>query len=123
MVKISIKKDKKTVKPKPKPKPKAKPKPKPQQKESQTQSQNIVVNVGSNGITAKRTASTLQRNKVVNKQQTTPTQIYVPQALPIQQQQQPKDSLNEFIKYFKESETQKEEIKEIIKEKEKKLMN
>ena len=122
---ISIKKDKNAVKLKPKPKPKAKPKPKPkpkpQQKESQTQSQNIVVNVGSNGIVAKRRATrqTLQKNNVANKQ-TTPTQINVPQALPIQQQQ-PKDSINEFIKYFKENESQKEAIKVILKEKDQKI--
>ena len=110
---ISIKKDKKTVKPKPKPKPKAKPKPKPQQKENQTQSQNVIVNVGSNGITARRRASTqtLQKNKVMNKQQTGPTQINVPQALPIQQQQS-QQPMNEFIKYYKENERQKEMIKD-----------
>ena len=110
---ISIKKDKNAVKLKPKPKPKAKPrpKPKPQQKESQSQSQNIVVNVGSNGVIAKRRATrqALQKNNVVNKQ-TTPTQINVPQALPIQQQ--PKESMNELIKYLKDNEKQKEIIKE-----------
>ncbi len=114
MVKISIKKDKKAVKLKPKPKPKAKPKPKPKppQKENQTQSQNVVVNVGSNGITAKRAPrQALQKGKVVNRQQTTPTQINVPQALPINNQPQ-QQSMNELIKYLKESETQKEIIKQ-----------
>ncbi len=113
MVKISIKKDKKAVKLKPKPKPKAKPKPKPKppQKENQTQSQNVVVNVGSNGITAKRAPrQALQKGKVVNRQQTTPTQINVPQALPIQQQ--PQQPMNELIKYLKENENQKEIIKQ-----------
>ena len=108
MVKISIKKEEKTIKPR--------------QKQKQKQSQRVVVNIGNDVIKPRRKRAprqTLQKNNVVNRQQTTPTQINVPQALPIQQQ--PKDSMNEFIKYFKESETQKEAIKEIIKEKDKKI--
>ena len=111
MVKISIKRDDKSIKPK--------------QKQKQKQSQKVIVNIDSNVAKPKRrrtTGQVLQKIKVVNRQQTTPTQIYVPQALPIQQQQ-PKDSLNEFIKYFKENETQKETIKEIKKRRIKKLMN
>jgi len=110
MVKISIKKEEKTIKPR--------------QKQKQKQSQKVVVNIGSDVIKPRRKRAprqALQKNKVVNRQQTTPTQINVPQALPINQQQQSKDSMNEFIKYFKESETQKELIKEIIKEKDKKI--
>ena len=109
MVKISIKKEEKTIKPR--------------QKQKQKQSQKVVVNIGSDFVKPRRKwapRQALQKNKIVNRQQTTPTQINVPQALPIQQQQ-PKDSMNEFIKYFKESETQKEAIKEIIKEKDKKI--
>ncbi len=52
----------------------------------------------------------LQKKNVVNKQQTTPTQINVPQALPIQQQ--PLQPMNELIKYLKENENQKEIIKQ-----------
>ena len=105
MVKISIKKDKKAIKPKPKPKPKAKPKPKP--KESQTQSQSVVVNVGSNAIKARRaTTQTLQKN-VANKQIPIPN-IYVPQSNPLYKQS---DSTSEILKYIKESEQQKELIK------------
>ena len=110
MVKISIKRDDKSIKPK--------------QKQKQKQSQKVIVNIGSNVAKPKRRRTTrqaLQKNKVVNRQQTTPTQINVPQALPIQQQQQPKDSFTDFSKYFKENETQKEAIKEIIKEKDKKI--
>ena len=62
----------------------------------------MVVNIGSNVIKPKRkraTRSTLQKNKVVNRQQIGPTQINVPQALPIQQQQS-QQPMNEFIKYF-----------------------
>ena len=105
MVKISIKKEEKTIKPK--------------QKQKQKQSQKVVVNIGSNVIKPKRkraTRSTLQKNKVVNRQQIGPTQINVPQALPIQQQQ-PQQPMNELIKYLKENEAQKE----IIKEKEQKI--
>ncbi len=99
MVKISIKKEEKTIKPR--------------QKQKQKQSQKVVVNIGSDVIKPKRrrTGKTLQKNKVINKQQTTPTQINVPQALPIQQQPQ-QQSMNELIKYLKESEKQKEIIKE-----------
>jgi hypothetical protein len=101
MVKISIKKEEKTIKPK--------------QKQKQKQSQKVVVNIGNDVFKPKRKRAprqALQKGKVINRQQTTPTQINVPQALPIQQQ-----SMNELIIYLKESETQKE----IIKEKDKKI--
>ena len=105
MVKISIKKEEKTIKPR--------------QKQKQKQSQKVVVNIGNDVIKPRRKRAPRQALQK-NRQQTTPTQINVPQALPINQQQQSKDSMNEFIEYFKESETQKEAIKEIIKEKDKK---
>ena len=107
MVKISIKRDDKSIKP----------------KQKQKQSQKVVVNIGNDVVKPKRKRAprqALQKNNVVNRQQTTPTQINVPQALPIQQQQ-PKDSLSEFFKYFKENETQKEAIKVILKEKDQKI--
>ena len=109
MVKISIKRDDKSIKPK--------------QKQKQKQSQKVVVNIGSDAIKPKRKRAprqALQKSNTTNKQQTTPTQINVPQALPIQQQQ-PKDSLSEFFKYFKENESQKEAIKVILKEKDQKI--
>ena len=109
MVKISIKKEEKTVKPR--------------QRQKQKQSQRVVVNIGSDVIKPKRRRAprqALQKNNAMNRQQTTPTQINVPQALPIQQQP-PKDSMNEFIKYFKENESQKEAIKVILKEKDQKI--
>ncbi len=100
MVKISIKKEEKTIKPK--------------QKQKQKQTQRVVVNIGSDVIKPKRRRAprqTLQKGKVVNRQQPTPTQINVPQALPINNQPQ-QQSMNELIKYLKESETQKAIIKE-----------
>ena len=100
MVKISIKKEEKTIKPK--------------QKQKQKQSQRVVVNIGSDFIKPKRRRAprqALQKNKVINRQQSTPTQINVPQALPIQQQPQ-QQPMNELIKYLRESEKQKEIIKE-----------
>jgi len=103
MVKISIKKEEKTIKP----------------KQKQKQSQKVVVNIGNDVFKPKRKRAprqALQKGKVVNRQQTTPTQINVPQALPINNQPQ-QQSMNELIKYLKESETQKE----IIKEKDKKI--
>ena len=103
MVNISIKKEEKTIKPR--------------QKQKQKQSQKVVVNIGNDVIKPKRKRAprqTLQKNRVVNKQQTGSTQINVPQAMPLQQQQQP---MNELIKYLRESEKQKE----IIKEKETKI--
>jgi hypothetical protein len=96
MVKISIKKEEKTIKAR--------------QKQKQRQSQRVVVNIGKDVMKAKRRRAprqTLQKNKVDNK----PTQINVPQALPIQQQQ-PQQPMNELIKYIKENEKQKETIKE-----------
>jgi len=100
MVKISIKKEEKTIKPR--------------QKQKQKQSQKVVVNIGSDVVKPKRRRAprqALQKNKVMNKQQTGPTQINVPQALPIQQQPQ-QHPMNELIKYLRESEKQKEIIKE-----------
>ena len=99
MVKISIKKEEKTIKPR--------------QKQKQKQSQKVVVNIGSNVVKPKRRRAlrqALQKSNVVNRQQT-PTQINVPQALPIQQQ--PKiEPMNELIKYLRESEKNKDIIKE-----------
>ena len=95
MVKISIKKEEKTIKPK--------------QKQKQKQSQKVVVNIGSNVIKPKRkraTRSTLQKNKIVNRQQIGPTQINVPQALPIQQQQ-PQQPMNELINISKKMKNKK----------------
>ena len=105
MVKISIKKEEKTIKAR--------------QKQKQRQSQKVVVNIGKDALKPKRRRAprqTLQKNK----SQITPTQINVPQALPIQPVQ-PQQSINEFIKYFKENETQKEAIKEIVRDKDKKI--
>ena len=64
MVKISIKKEEKTIKPK--------------QKQKQKQSQKVVVNIGNDVFKPKRKRAprqALQKGKVVNRQQTTPTQI------------------------------------------------
>ena len=96
MVKISIKKEEKTIKAR--------------QKQKQRQSQRVVVNIGKDVMKPKRRRAprqTLQKSKVDNK----PTQINVPQALPIQQQQA-QQPMNELIKYIKENEKQKETIKE-----------
>ena len=98
MVKISIKKEEKTIKAR--------------QKQKQRQSQRVVVNIGKDALKPKRRRAprqTLQKSK----SQITPTQINVPQALPIQIQPQPQQqSMNELIKYLKENEKQKEIIKE-----------
>ena len=98
MVKISIKKDKK-----------GKTKPRQKQKQKQKQTQNVVVNIGSNATRAKRrtTGQALEKNKVVNKPQPTPT-INVPQANPLYKQS---DSTGEILRYIRESEQQKEMIK------------
>ena len=99
MVKISIKKEEKTIKPR--------------QKQKQKQSQKVVVNIGNDVIKPKRKRAprqTLQKNRVVNKQQTGPTQINVPQAMPLQQSKA--EPMNEFIKYFKENERNKEMTKQ-----------
>ena len=77
MVKISIKKEEKTIKPR--------------QKQKQKQSQKVVVNIGNDVIKPRRKRAPRQALQK-NKQQTTPTQIYVPQALPINQQQQSKEN-------------------------------
>ena len=92
MVKISIKKGKKTIKPKPKLR----------QKQKQKQSQKVIVNIGSNTGKARR-VSTLEKNKAVNRSTPTPN-IIVPQAMP-------QNSNNEILKYIRESEQQKETIK------------
>ncbi len=100
IIKISIKKEEKTIKHR--------------QKQKQKQSQKVVVNIGNDVFKPKRKRTprqALQKGKVINRQQTTPTQINVPQALPIMNQPQ-QQSMNELIKYLKESETQKEIIKE-----------
>ena len=99
MVKISIKKEEKTIKPR--------------QKQKQKQSQKVVVNIGNDVVKPKRKRAprqTLQKNRVVNKQQTGPTQINVPQAMPLQQSKA--EPMNEFIKYFKENERNKEIAKQ-----------
>ena len=90
MVKISIKKEEKTVKPR--------------QKQKQKQSQKVVVNIGNDVIKPKRKRAprqTLQKNRVVNRQQTGHTQINVPQAMPLQQQQSKAEPMNEFINISK----------------------
>ena len=99
MVKISIKKEEKTIKPR--------------QKQKQKQSQRVVVNIGNDVIKPRRKRAprqALQKGKVINKQQTGPTQINVPQALPINQQQQSKDSINEFIKFELKFDTEEYQV-------------
>jgi hypothetical protein len=95
MVKISIKKEEKTIKPR--------------QKQKQKQSQKFILNIGGNALRAKRraTGKTLERNKAVNRSTSTPN-IIVPQANPLSKQS---DSIGEILKYIKESEQQKEMIK------------
>lgn len=97
MVKIIVKKEKNTRK----------------QKQKQKQTQKVIVNIGKEVITRKRRAprQSLQKNSVSNKQQQTPTTVYVPQSMPVVMQPQ-QQSMNELIKYLKESETQKEAVKE-----------
>ena len=100
MVKISLKKESKVKK----------------QKQKQKQSQKVVVNIGTNVLKPKRRrkASGPIEKKAVNKQQ--PSNVYIPQPLPISQSPQPPNSMSEFVKYLKESEKQKE----VAQEKEKK---
>ena len=101
MVKISIKKDKKAIKGKPKPR----------QKQKQKQSQKVIVNIGSSTAPKRRTpAQALQKGNVVNKPTPTPN-IYVPQSNPIFKQPESQNSITDLIKYFKESDAQKEKSK------------
>ena len=101
MVKISIKKGKKTIKPKPKPR----------QKQKQKQSQKVIVNIGSSIASKRRKpAQTLQKGNVVNKPTPTPN-IIVPQSNPIFKQPESQNSITDLIKYFKDSEAQKEKAK------------
>jgi len=88
MVKISIKKEKNVRKQK--------------QKQKQKQSQKVIVNVGSNTLKRKRasTKSTIQKKQ----QQTTTPTINVPQALPVNKQD---EALNKLLIYLKERDTQK----------------
>ena len=107
MVKISIKKEEKTIKLKPKAKSKAKPKPKPKQQtqsqKEQTQSQSIVFNVGRSVAPRRRASIQTLQKKAVNNQTPTPN-IIVPQAMP-------QNSNNEILRYIRESEQQKEIVK------------
>ena len=92
MVKISIKKEEKTIKPK--------------QKQKQKQSQKVIVNIGKDVMKPKRRRAPrkeLEKNKIVNRSTATPN-IIVPQAMP-------QNSMGEIIRYIKESEQQKEMIK------------
>jgi hypothetical protein len=88
MVKISIKKEKNVRKQK--------------QKQKQKQSQKVIVNVGSNTLKRKRasTKSTIQKKQ----QQTTTPTINVPQALPVNKQD---EALNKLLIYLKERDAQK----------------
>ena len=100
MVKISIKKSEKTIKPK--------------QKQKQKQSQKVIVNIGRDVIKPKRrrrTGQALEKSKAVNKTNATPTQITVPQANPIYKQSESQNSMGEILRYIKESEQQKEMVK------------
>jgi len=98
MVKISIKKEEKTIKPR--------------QRQKQKQSQKVIVNIGNSyKPKRRRTGKALERNKAVNKQSTTPTQINVPQSMPIYKQPESQNTMNEILKYIKDSEQQKEIIK------------
>lgn len=103
MVKISLKKESRVKK----------------QKQKQKQSQKVVVNIGTNVLKPKRRrkATGPIEKKAVNKQQ--PSNVYIPQSLPISQSSQPPNSMSEFVKYLKESEKQKE----VAQEKEKKKSN
>ena len=98
MVKISIKKEEKTIKPK--------------QRQKQKQSQKVIVNIGNSyKPKRRRTGKALEKNKAVNKQSTTPTQINVPQSMPIYKQPESQNTMNEILKYIKDSEQQKEMTK------------
>ena len=98
MVKISIKKEEKTIKPR--------------QRQKQKQSQKVIVNIGNSyKPKRRRTGKALEKNKAVNKQSTTPTQINIPQSMPIYKQPESQNTMNEILKYIKDSEQQKEIIK------------
>ena len=102
MVKISIKKSEKTIKPKQK------------QNQKQKQSQKVIVNIGrdvSKPKRRRRTGQALEKSKAVNKTNATPTQITVPQANPIYKQSESQNSMGEILRYIKESEQQKEMVK------------
>ena len=105
MVKISLKKESRVKKQK--------------QKQKQSQSQKVVVNIGTNVLKPKRRrkASGPMEKKGINKQQ--PSNVHVPQSLPVLKSSQPPNSMSEFVKYLKESEKQKE----VAQEKEKKKSN
>ena len=98
MVKISIKKSEKTIKP----------------RQKQKQSQKVIVNIGRDVIKPKRrrrTGQALEKSKAVNKTNATPTQITVPQANPIYKQSESQNSMGEILRYIRESEQQKEMVK------------
>ena len=87
MVKISLKKESRVKK----------------QKQKQKQSQKVVVNIGTNVLKPKRRrkASGPMEKKGINKQQ--PSNVHVPQSLPVLKSSQQPNSMSEFIKYLKES--------------------
>jgi hypothetical protein len=100
MVKISVKKEKNTRKQ--------------TQKQKQKQTQKVIVNIGKEVIARKRRAprQSLQKNSVSNKQQQTPTTVYIPQSMPVVMQPQPPNSMNEIINYLKQSEGRKQVAQE-----------
>jgi hypothetical protein len=100
MVKISVKKEKNTRKQ--------------TQKQKQKQTQKVIVNIGKEIIARKRRAprQSLQKNSVSNKQQQTPTTVYIPQSMPVVMQPQPPNSMNEIINYLKQSEGRKQVAQE-----------
>ena len=107
MVKISIKKGKKTIKPK--------------QKQKQKQSQKVIVNIGSSYKPKRRTATgrALENNKAVNKSSTTSTPIInVPQSNPLYKQPESQAVLGELLKYLKDTGVkEKEKNNELEKDK------
>ena len=84
MVKISIKKEKKTIKAKPKQK----------QKQKQKQSQKVIVNIGKDVVKPKRRRAP-RKGPEKSRAMTTPN-IIIPQAMP-------QNSMGEIIRYIKES--------------------
>lgn len=88
MVKISIKKEEKTIKPK--------------QKQKQRQSQKVIVNIGKDVVKPKRRRAP-RKGLEKSRAMTTPN-IIIPQAMP-------QNSMGEILKYIRESEQQKEMIK------------
>ena len=107
MVKISIKKSEKTIKPK--------------QKQKQKQSQKVIVNIGRDVIKPRRkrrTGQALEKNKTGNKSNIAPTQINVPQANPLYKQPDSQNLFGELLKYLKETGTkEKEKSNELEKDK------